>query len=264
MYRLLVTVLLMVISYSSTAIVIRHDVSPEQYLVEKKPPYLVYMPHEGQGTLIAPNWVLTVAHVIFYDYKGKYLTIGDKEYAIESVIIHPEYRKLDKTVLAKGTKMVMDFQYANQDIALVKLATPVNDVTPIALYPSNDELGQEVMAYGRGATGNGLNGAIYESKKQQVLRKLTNKIDEVKAQWLSITFDQNEQATLLEGIDGSGDSGGPVVVKKDHRTYLAGMFAWDYVEGPLEEFVAGQYGNKSYQVRVSSYLDWISQIIKTN
>ncbi len=264
MYQLLVTVLLMIISYSSEAIVIRHDVSPEQYLVETKPPYLVYMPHEGQGALIAPNWVLTVAHVIFYDYKGKYLTIGGKEYAIESVIIHPDYRKFDKTVLTKGTKAVMDFQYANKDIALVKLATSVTNVTPIALYPSNDEFGQEVMAYGRGATGDGIKGAIYESKKQQVLRKLTNRIDEVKKQWLSITFDQDEHATLLEGIDGSGDSGGPLVIENNNRTYLAGMFAWDYVEGPLETFVAGKYGNKSYQVRVSSYLDWISQIIKTN
>ena len=119
-----------------------------------------------------------------------------------------------------------------------------------------------MTGYGRGATGNGESGAVYDTKKAKVLRQLSNRIDEVKQHWISITFDQGDNALPMEGIDGSGDSGGPLVVDDNGQPKLVGMFAWDYVEGPLSEFVAGRYGHKSYQVRVSSYLDWIESIIK--
>ena len=43
----------------------RHDVSAEKYRVEKMPEYVVDMPGEGHGVLIAEQWVVTVAHSIF-------------------------------------------------------------------------------------------------------------------------------------------------------------------------------------------------------
>ena len=59
---------------------------PEKYLVEIGPAALVDMRHEGHGLLIAPEWVITPAHVIFYDYKDQTITIGNKEREIETVI----------------------------------------------------------------------------------------------------------------------------------------------------------------------------------
>ncbi len=47
---------------------------------------MIDLPHEGHGVLIDPPWIVTVAHTIFYDYTGKQLLIGSKEYIIEMII----------------------------------------------------------------------------------------------------------------------------------------------------------------------------------
>ena len=142
MVKGIISTLLVLFSVQSQAIVVRHDVNSNDYLVNKAPQYFVDMPHEGQGTLIAPQWVLTVAHVIFYDYRGKTLNIGGKEYIIEDVVIHQGYKKFNQELLSLGTEAVMEFQYQNQDIALVKLTQAVDNVTPIQLYQAKDELGK--------------------------------------------------------------------------------------------------------------------------
>ena len=84
-----------------------------------------------------------------------------------------------------------------------------------------------------------------------------NRIELAKGNWISITFDRGCEAVGLEGIDGSGDSGGPLVMTQGGETYLLGLFSWDYVEGDLRSFKHGLYGSKSYQVRISRYIDWI-------
>jgi len=93
--------LLSIILFStySGAVVKRHDVPPENYVLDKVPEYLIDMPHEGHGVLIDSQWVLTVAHTIFYDYVGKDLVVGSKAYAIESVHIHPDYTEPNKDLL---------------------------------------------------------------------------------------------------------------------------------------------------------------------
>ncbi|KKK81587.1 hypothetical protein LCGC14_2811970, partial [marine sediment metagenome] len=68
----------------------------------------------------------------------------------------------------------------------------------------------------------------------------------------------------LEGIDGSGDSGGPLIIEKNGKQYLTGLFSWDYVEGDLKSFKHGLYGGKSYQVRISNYINWLNETIKSN
>lgn len=44
------------------------------------------------------------------------------------------------------------------DIALLKLVTPLVDVNPVPLYRGSNEKGMLVKIYGKGATGNGLVG----------------------------------------------------------------------------------------------------------
>ncbi len=75
-------------STGSHAVVKRHDIAPENYVIETVPEYLIDMPHEGHGVLINSQWILTVAHTIFYDYVGKAVVVGSKIYEIESVHIH--------------------------------------------------------------------------------------------------------------------------------------------------------------------------------
>jgi hypothetical protein len=93
--------LLSIIFFStySNAVVKRHDVPSEIYFIDKVPEHLIDMPHEGHGVLINSQWIVTVAHTIFYDYVGKDLFIGSKVYEIESVHIHPDYTQPNKDLL---------------------------------------------------------------------------------------------------------------------------------------------------------------------
>jgi hypothetical protein len=54
----------------------------EHGIVDQAPAYIVNMPSEGQGVLIAPQWILTVAHVISPGGRGKTLLIAGKEHKI--------------------------------------------------------------------------------------------------------------------------------------------------------------------------------------
>ncbi len=86
------------------------------------------------GSLIAPNWVLTASHCIAND-QGKQtrfpsntrvligtndLTKGGRRIQAAKVIKHPNY----------------DAVTTNNDVALIKLATPVNDIKPAAYISS--------------------------------------------------------------------------------------------------------------------------------
>lgn len=260
--RLLLTTALTLCSYSSFAIVTKHDIDKAEYIAKSVPDFLIDMPGEGHGVLIEPNWILTVAHLIFADYTDREINIHGKTFIIEKVIIHSNATKPNSKLFEGDAKPLMDFMKTTSDIALIKLKENVKHVTPIALYSSTDELNKEIIAFGRGSTGNGVDGSIFETKREKVLRTMSNKIDLVEGNWISIKLDQGINATRLEGIDGSGDSGGPLIIKQNGKPYLAGMFSWDHVEGDLKSFKHGLYGGRSYQVRVSSYLDWIHRHIR--
>ena len=240
------------------AIVIRHDVDASDHLVAARPPaYLVDLPHEGHAVLVAERWLLTVAHTIFYDYTGVALSIGGESYTISRVIVHPDYQTLPEHLLKGDSKPLMQFLSARADIALIELTQPVSGATPIALYRGADEVGMRVDVYGRGSTGDGVVGEVAASKADRVLRRCENRITEVFDRWLSYRFDEPKFALPLEGMHGSGDSGGPSVVTVDGQRFLVGLSSWQYYDGDLGDFVGGRYGTAAFQVRVSAFADWI-------
>ena len=264
MKKIILLTVLISFSLPCFSIVTRHDVPEKKYIAEKVPEYLIDMPGEGHGALIKANWIVTVAHLIFSDYTGKEITVHGKKYIIEKVIIHSNVKKPDSSLFKGDAKPLMDFMKSTSDIALIKLTESVSHVNPIPLYLNSDEEGKNITAFGRGSTGNGESGSIYETKREKVLRTMSNTIDVAEGNWISIRLDEKSNALGLEGIDGSGDSGGPLVIDVSGKSYLAGLFSWDYVEGDLKSFKHGLYGGKSYQVRISSYANWINQQIKSN
>lgn len=248
-------------SFGGLAVVKRHDVPPEKYALKRAPGFLIDMPHEGHGALISSQWVVTVAHTIFYDYVGKSLVIGSRAYEIEKVHIHPAYEELRQELLQGDLAPLMSFFQTRSDIALIKLSSPVIDVEPINLYLGKDEKGKTITVYGKGATGDGLSGEEPATKSIRKLNHFQNIVESTESNWLTFKFDQPGNGLTLEGMHGSGDSGGPSIIFQDGDVFLVGLSSWQLGHGDISKFKGGLYGTTGYQVRISNYGDWIMSIL---
>lgn len=153
--------LLLTLSSTADAIVIRHDVDDAKYRITSSEfPALVDMPGEGHGSLIAPQWAVTAAHTLPRHAELKQVTINGLPREVERVIIHPGYRTLPQTLIDQATAsgeamLIVVFLASSDDIALIKLRQPVTDVASVAAYKRDDEAGQTIKLIGKGATGTG-------------------------------------------------------------------------------------------------------------
>jgi secreted trypsin-like serine protease len=279
--RRLLLVALLAISFTASAVIIRGDVNDAKYRVPTSAfPALVDMPGEGQGVLIAPQWVVTAAHAAPMQMQGieEEVSIGGVARRVERVITYPGYKKLPnkliKEALASGDlSKAHAFLAASNDIALIELASPVTDVTPVPIYRGNKEVGMTVELVGKGATGNGTVGQDPHSSHRTVLRRAFNVIVGADARYVWYRFDPPPSALPLEGVTGSGDSGGPLLIGDGNSKQLVGLASWSkYPPGhpflskwaPGRPFVEGLYGEITYGVRISSYVQWIRSVISAN
>lgn len=274
----LLFVALLAIPFTASAIVIRSDVKDAKYRVPASEfPALADMPGEGQGALIAPRWVVTAAHAAPMQMRGmeEEVTIGGVVRKVERVITYPGYKrlpdKLVKEALASGDlSKVWAFLASSNDIALIELASPVKGVTPVPLYRGDKEVGMTVELVGKGATGNGTVGQYPHSPHRGVLRRAFNVIVGADARYVWYRFDPPPSGLPLEGITGSGDSGGPLLIGNEGSRQLVGLASWSkyppdhpYLSKykPGQPFVEGLYGEIVYAVRISSYVQWIEGVI---
>jgi len=261
--RITIGIFLLILSSYCLAIVKRHDVNGNQYLVKGSPPqYLIDMPGEGHAVLISEQWMLTVGHVIFGDYRGIDFDVSGVKNEISDVVFHPDYIQPSADFDYSNMVKLKSLLSTRSDIALIKLAYPVKHLKPIALYERNDEQGKQIEIFGKGATGNGKTGMVFETKHQKKLRFCQNFIKGTSERWLSYEFNFGGLAIPLEGIHGSGDSGGPSVIYINKTPFLVGLSSWQW-QGDKSEFSPMLYGTIAYQVRVSSYVEWINQIINS-
>jgi hypothetical protein len=117
--KILFPLLFFLFSINSNAVVKRHDLPPGNYVVKKAPEYLIDMPHEGYGVLINSQWIVTVAHTIFYDYVGKDLTVGSRIYEIESVHVHPNYTEPNKNLFEEDLAPLMRLFKSRSDAVAI-------------------------------------------------------------------------------------------------------------------------------------------------
>ncbi|MEW6207324.1 MAG: trypsin-like serine protease [Acidobacteriota bacterium] len=225
-----------ILASPSQAIIIRHDRDDARYLeLGSRYKAVCFIGRDGEGTLIAPLWVLTAAHVAAGIPKNSMIVTLDREYRIEKIIIHPDWR-----------------DGGPHDLALIRLREPVSGIEPVSIYTATDEVGKIVTFVGRGDTGTGLTGPRVMDRKK---RGATNKIESADERWLYFTFDDPRTATDLEGISGPGDSGGPALLEKDGKLYTLGVSVW----GRPGKNGRGTYGAREGYTRVSRYAQWIEQ-----
>jgi len=255
----------LLVSSSTAAVVKRHDIPAELYELKTMPDFLVDMPYEGSAVLIDKQWILSAAHVVYHDgYVGMPISIHGVENRIEKVVFHPNYRKQRKEPYVGDAKPLMEFLYGRSDVVLIKLAKLVEHVQPIKRYSGSEEKGKLTTTYGKGATGTGLTGELFETKKARPLNYFNNQIDVVKKEHLLFRFDEPEKGLPLEGTVGSGDSGGPTTIEEKGTQYLIGVQCFRDYQGDLKDFVGGNYGSVAVLCRVSAHNDWIDKTIASH
>ena len=244
---------------STGAVVIRHDTADAKYLANAQDfPALVKLPGEGQGVLIAPQWVVTAAHVA----TGRPIhevTIEGRARLVQDVIIHPSYKVAPQSLQSGNAAPLMAFMNESADIALIHLVHPVMDVAPLGIYKSGAEANKQAAILGRGATGNGLVGQYPQSPHVGELRLAYSRIISADGRWLRLRFDAPPKALPLEGMPADGDSGGPIMLRISNKWELAGLVSHKFAGGNLRDFKCCHYGQITYQSRLSYYLPWIER-----
>lgn len=267
MILFIIALLCFAVPCPAKAIIIRDDVADSQYRVAASEfPALVDLPGEGHGILIAPRWVLTAAHAVSWQMEINDVTLNGKKRAVSRVVKYPGYQPLPKQLIdqaqASGDPTpALTFLASSNDVALIELAAPVQDVAPAALYQGGEKPGQVVEIIGKGATGTGLTGMSNDAPHRTELRRAFTTITAVQDRWLCYTFQKPPNALPLQGTTGNGDSGGPVLIEVGGQKQVAGLASWQFVRGDLKAFRVGKYGQIAYNVRVSHYLAWIKSVI---
>lgn len=241
----------LVLAASAHAVVRRHDRDDAPYLeLARAYPAVCDIGADGNGTLIAPDWVLTAAHVAAgltpfsarVSFGGTTHGSGTRVHAVDRVVLHPRF--------GSGQRG------PNNDIALLHLSSPVEDIEPVAPSTGRDELGRDIVFVGNGMSGLGNEGA---SEDDRLRRAATNTVHEVSATTLEFVFRAPGEASELEGFWAPGDSGGPVFLEVGGEPRLAGIasFGGDTNDSGKHP----DYGDRDVSYRMSSYLDWIEETL---
>ena len=203
----------------------------------------------ASGTLVAPSWVLTAAHVVD-NATALTFTIDGTQYTADKMIADPKWT---------GNA------WNGYDIGLVHLSKPVTGVTPAVLYNGSSELGQTGVTVGYGMTGTGLTGATHLDGQK---RGAQNVLDQILGGRLMVAdFDKPQSPYTsslglsvpqpLEGLIAPGDSGGGVFMATASGNRLVGV----------NSFISGygtpnaSYGDVEGLTRVSAFDGWIDGII---
>lgn len=264
MPRVLLCTLLM-LSFSVSAIVIRHDVDDSKYRIQAAEfPAFADMPVEGHGVLIAPQWVVTAAHAVTWQAEIKQIMVGGIPRTVERIEIHPGYKAPPKQLLEQALTtwdwtLFRVLLASSDDIALLKLAMPIIDVAPVPIFSGTSEFGNIVKVIGKGATGNGMSGYEFSSPKRTELRRAYNRVSSADGRWICYIFDSSADALPLEGGSGNGDSGGPVLIEDKTGWLLAGLTSWTDLQSMSR--TPGRYGQVTCNVRLSHYQEWIQGVI---
>ncbi|WP_251359455.1 trypsin-like serine protease [Kangiella sp. TOML190] len=281
------TLLSFILIAEANAIVVRHDIPPESFIVEESDFPAIFPLHDDGNvkdcvaTLIAPTWAVTAAHCIS-DFDKKRISetphivklLQDK-YGIVDFFYPKEFRddnKAAKSISIGGLIHITESDNINYeyDIALLKFSKPVKNINPIPLYEGKKEVGKKVIFLGWGDYSTGDTGINrFFSFNDRKLRRVSNKVDAVSETQLYFDFDDpkstNSDALPLEGISGPGDSGGPALLKTASGYAILGISSRGNYSDSLKSkpFNTGKYGWLEFYTRVSGFSKWLNDTMSS-
>lgn len=253
----------LVFASAAQAIVIRHDADDAMYRADASAfPALADISYSGHGVLVSPHWVITAAHTVAGDLKNVGVSIAGACRQVDRVVLHPGYRIIPAELYQGHSGPAARAQEARDDIALIRLTEPVQGIEPATLYSGDGEVGEWVRLLGKGATSTGDIGLDSAAPQRTELRQAYTRVTAADARWIDSVFESGKAAHPLQGMMGSGDSGGPMLMEVTPGDWqVIGLAAWTVYDGDVADYRGSIYGQVSKHVRLSRYLDWIKEIV---